>query len=180
MTLSLLSNVSELCEVFHVKRSFLCESFLLSLRNLFTLEEWQFLASSRWKSSRKGDVKVNTEEAIKELKIFSNVYTMWTWEEADLNLRLQHRYFPMILWNFERLHNPFSTNVLLLYPLCFQRRIQNRVKHIKWNLLQKYFAAFSRQFFSQWAPSQMFDRVLNTPLSPNSSQSPLLVISKLL
>ena len=38
-----------------------------------------------------------------------------------------------------------------------QRRIQNHVKHLRWRILQ-------RKPFSQNPPSQMFDKVLNTPL----------------
>ena len=44
-----------------------------------------------------------------------------------------------------------------------QRRIWNSFKHLRWSMLLKQSTAFSRQLFSQGAPSQMFDRVLNIP-----------------
>ena len=43
-----------------------------------------------------------------------------------------------------------------------QRRIWNSFKHLRWSMLRKQLTAFSRQLFLQGAPSQMFDRVLNT------------------
>ena len=44
-----------------------------------------------------------------------------------------------------------------------QRNIWNSLKHLRWSMLRKQLTAFSRQLFLQGAPSQMFDRVLNTP-----------------
>ena len=44
-----------------------------------------------------------------------------------------------------------------------QRSIWNSLKHLRWSMLRKQLTAFSRQLFLQGAPSQMFDRVLNTP-----------------
>ena len=49
--------------------------------------------------------------------------------------------------------------------LPIQRLIQGPVKHQRWNVLKKQLTAFSRQLFSQSTPSQIFVRVLNTPLS---------------
>ena len=43
-----------------------------------------------------------------------------------------------------------------------QRSIWNSFKHLRWSMLRKQLTAFSRQLFLQGAPSQMFDRVLNT------------------
>ena len=44
------------------------------------------------------------------------------------------------------------------------RCLQNPVKDLRWNFLQKYLMAFSRQLFSQKAPSKMVHKVLNTLL----------------
>ena len=49
-----------------------------------------------------------------------------------------------------------------------QRRIQNPVKHLRWNFLRKSIAAIT--------PSQMFDRVLNTPLPSETLLSLLLLL----
>ena len=64
--------------------------------------------------------------------------------------------------------------------MCWQRYIQNAVKHLRWNFLLKYLATFSLWLFSclvnwlnavyKWKmhsyifPSKIFDRVLNIPL----------------
>ena len=45
------------------------------------------------------------------------------------------------------------------------RHIRNPIRDLRWSVLLKYLTGKSRQLFSQIAPSQMFDRVLNTPLS---------------
>ena len=45
-------------------------------------------------------------------------------------------------------------------PLDNQRRIQNRVKYLRWSILQKYLMAKSISY----SPWKMFDRIVNTPL----------------
>ena len=45
-----------------------------------------------------------------------------------------------------------------------QRHTQKPVELLRRSLLQKQLTTFSRQLFLQKAPSQMFDRVLKTPL----------------
>ena len=45
-----------------------------------------------------------------------------------------------------------------------QRRIQNPIRRLRQSFSRKELTAFIRQLFSKKAPSQMFDRVLNTLL----------------
>ena len=58
----------------------------------------------------------------------------------------------------------------LIHKLCpykdkFHRRIQNPVEHLRWTFLWKQLTTESFYLFSQITLSQMFDWVLNIPLS---------------
>ena len=66
-------------------------------------------------------------------------------------------------WNiFQRIVN--LTNSLLY---IWQGRIQNAIKHLRWNFLWSYLTTFNRRKFLQKAPFWMFDKVMNMFCSVN-------------
>ena len=58
----------------------------------------------------------------------------------------------------------FPLTQSLIYLITYERRIQSPVEHLRWSVLQRQLKPFSRHFFWQSAPTQIFDTVLNTPL----------------
>ena len=55
---------------------------------------------------------------------------------------------------------------------------RTRVKHLRWNFQQKQLTTENRKLFLSKAPSQMFGRVLNTPLTLEGSTSMLLLVRR--
>ena len=62
-----------------------------------------------------------------------------------------------------------SYNCISFFPrlnkIRQQRHIKNLAQHLRWNVLRKQLMVQNLQLFSQNAPSQMFDIVLNMPQS---------------
>ena len=68
-------------------------------------------------------------------------------------------YVETVLFQVETFAKYFEQNLCFLRFAYFQktnqitqRYIQNTVKHLRWSVLQKYLAAFTRYLFSQNAP----------------------------